>query len=150
DERATLSAEIRVIADLGVKNITSVPIAIRGERLVLSRVRFSGRDQRPDAFQTELLRIAETDDEGRFVAVVTFDLDDIDAAIAEVDARYLAGEAAPYADNLQVCMDALGELNRHERGPILNGLTFDNHRRASFASEDYGRAVTELWTLVPD
>ena len=56
-----------------------------------------GRDQRPEAFRTDVLRIVETDAEGRLAARVAFDPDDLDAAFAELDARYLAGEAAPSA-----------------------------------------------------
>ncbi len=143
-------AEARVIADLGVKTIASDPVAIRGERLVLSRVRFSGRDLRPDAFRTDVFRLAEIDNDGRVVFFVTSDIDDLDAAIAELDARYLAGEAAPYADRWRACMEVVGELNRHERGPILDGLTYVDHRRIPFAPGDYGHAIEDLWTLVPD
>ena len=148
--QARLMTEVHVIAELGVKTITSDPVAIRGDRLVLSRVRFSGRDVRPDAYRTDMFRLAEIDTDGRVASFMKFDIDDLDTAIAEIDAKYLAGEAAPYAKDWQTVLDALGELNRHELGPILMGLTFDNHRRASFASEDYGRAVEDLWTLVPD
>ena len=37
------------------------------------------------------------DEHGERVATVRFDADDLDAAYAELDARYLAGEAAPHA-----------------------------------------------------
>ena len=46
--------------------------------------------------------ITEVDADGWMVAKVEFDLDDIDAAIAELDARYLAGEAAAYAHTWSV------------------------------------------------
>ena len=45
----------------------------------------------------ELLNIVEIDADERIAAHVVFDPDDIDAAIAELDARYLAGEAAAHA-----------------------------------------------------
>ena len=48
--------------------MTSTVIATRGERLVLSRVRLSGRDQRPEAFHTEVLGIVEIDADERIVA----------------------------------------------------------------------------------
>ena len=90
------------IAELWTENVTSTVIATRGERLALSHVRFSGRDQRPEAFRTEVLvrrrdRRRRADRGGR-----RFDLDDIDAAIAELDARYLAGEAAAHAHTWSV------------------------------------------------
>ena len=95
--RATELAELRAIADVGIENMTSDVVAIRGERLALVRTLYTGRDQRPEAFHTELLRIVEIDADERIAAYVVFDLDDFDAAIAELDARYLAGEAAAHA-----------------------------------------------------
>ena len=41
-----------------------------------------------------MLNIVEIDADERIAALVVFDLDDIDAAFEELDARYLAGEAA--------------------------------------------------------
>ena len=88
NDRANAMAEVRSIAELGTRNITTDTLAIRGERLVLSRVRFSGRGRRPDAFHTELLRIVEIDADERIVAVIDLDPDDLDAAFEELDARY--------------------------------------------------------------
>ena len=42
-------------------------------------------------------QLAEIDSDERIAAFVSFDVDDIDAAFAELDARYLAGEAAEHA-----------------------------------------------------
>ena len=49
-----------------------------------------------------MLGVVEIDADERIAAVVVFDLDDIDAAIAELDARYLAGEAAAHAHTWSV------------------------------------------------
>ena len=76
-------ANMQAIADLGVTKSTSAVIATRGERLALSRDRFSGRDQRPEAFHTEALGIVEIDADERIVARVSFDPDDIDAAFED-------------------------------------------------------------------
>ncbi len=149
-DRETAVADIRTLAEVGATKMTSAVIAIRGERLALVQTRYSGRDQRPEAFHTDLLRIAEVDADGQTVAYIAFDLDDLDAAFEELDARYLAGEAAPYARIWQSAMDTLGEANRHEPGPIITGLTYVDHRRVSFGSGNFGRAVEELWALVPD
>jgi hypothetical protein len=43
------------------------------------------------------ITVLEVDEAGEPTTWVTFDLDDLAAAYAELDARYLAGEAAPYA-----------------------------------------------------
>ena len=95
-------AAMRAVADIGVTNIASTVIATRGERLALGRARFSGRDQGPEAFHTELLGIVEINADNQIAARIFFDLDDIDAAFEELDARYLAGEAAAYAHTWSV------------------------------------------------
>ena len=46
------------------------------------------------------LSVIEIDADDRIAAYVMFDLDDIDAAFAELDARYLAGEAAAHARHM--------------------------------------------------
>ena len=45
---------------------------------------------------------------------MSFDPDDIDAAFAELDARYLAGEAAPHAQTWSAISGAYAALNRRE------------------------------------
>ena len=76
--------------------MTSTVIATRGERLVLGRIRISTRISLRHS-TVELLSVIEIDTDDRIVARVAFDPDDIDAAFAELDARYLAGEAAAHA-----------------------------------------------------
>ena len=88
------------------QNVTSTVIATRGERLVLSRARYSGRDRATRAFHTEVLDVVEIDADDRIAALVVFDLDDIDAAFEELDARYLAGEAAAHAHTWSVIAQA--------------------------------------------
>ena len=81
-------ADMRGAIDLGLTNISLTVLATRGVRLELSRMWVSGED-RPDAFRIEFLSIVEIDADERIVARVGFDLDDIDAAFTELDARYL-------------------------------------------------------------
>ena len=49
-----------------------------------------------------MLGIVEIDADEQIAAHVVFDLDDFDAAFEELDARYLAGEAAAYAHTWSV------------------------------------------------
>ena len=56
-----------------------------------------GRRPGSEAFVTDLLGVIEIDADERIAAYVAFDLDDLEAAIAELDSRYLAGEAAAHA-----------------------------------------------------
>ena len=59
-------------------------------------------NKRPETFHIEMLDIVEINADNRIAARVVFDLDDIDAAFEELDARYLAGEAAMYSDTWSV------------------------------------------------
>ncbi len=121
-------ATMRFMAEGGLESISSTAIATRGERLVLARQLFSLHDG-PQSFQNEIVDVIEIDSSGKLSGHVMFDPDDIDAAFAELDARYLAGEAAPYARVWRSAIDTLAEANRHEPGPILAGLTYVDHRR---------------------
>ena len=105
DRRRVVGAGVRHGRDAEIANMRAIAESVDRERDVDRhgdprgapcplRGRFSGRDQGPEAFVTEVLGIVEINADERIVAVVMFDPDDIDAAFAELDARYLAGEAA--------------------------------------------------------
>ena len=131
--------------------MTSAVIATRGERLALIRVRFSGDDQRPEAFHTEVLDVVEIDADDRIAARVMFDLDDIDAAFEELDARYLAGEAAAHAHTWSVIAGAFAALNRHELPATTPDWVNIDHRRATaFAPGDMTAYIRATWDLAPD
>jgi hypothetical protein len=76
-------------------------LATRGDRLTLERCTFtsSARDGGPAEF--EMLNVSEVDADGRRVATVSFDPEDLDAAYAELDDRYVAGEAAAFAASVR-------------------------------------------------
>ena len=90
-------AEAQAVAEIGAYSAFLTVVAIRGERLALIRSRFSGRDQRPEAFHTEFLCVIEVDRDGLIAQHLMFDPDDFEAAFETLDARYLAGEAAAHA-----------------------------------------------------
>ena len=142
-------ANLRALADLGVAQFALAAIATRGERLSLSRARMSGRDQRPDAFHTEALSMLEVDTDNRMAALVVFDLDDIDAAFAELDARYLAGEAVAYAHTWSVVAEAYAAFNRHEL-PATDWATIDRRRATPFESSTMTEILRAIWDLTPD
>ena len=72
-------------------------LATRGERLALSRVRFSGESPEGGALLEEHLSLFELDAEGRYQHVTVFDAGALDAAYAALDERFAAGEGAPHA-----------------------------------------------------
>ena len=141
-------ATMRALADLGVAHIASTVVATRGERLALTRARMSGRDQRPDAFYTEALSILEIDADNRGAAKVVFDPDDIDAAIAELDARYLAGEGAAHARTWSVMMQACAALNTREIFATTADFVNIDHR--SLAAIESGDLKPYIRTALND
>ncbi|MGE5695998.1 MAG: BTAD domain-containing putative transcriptional regulator, partial [Candidatus Sericytochromatia bacterium] len=120
-------ADMRSTTNLGITNVMPTILATRGDRLVLVHARYVVLDQARDQYLTEVLNILETDADGRIAAGVVFDRGDIDAAFEELDTRYLAGEAAPYARVWQSAMEIAGEMNRHEPGPMMTGLAYIDH-----------------------
>ncbi|BBZ14762.1 BTAD domain-containing putative transcriptional regulator [Mycobacterium branderi] len=140
---------IRALVDLGA-NVTSTVIATRGERLVLTKSRFTGADQRPEAFHNVMLSVLEIDADERVVARIIFDVDDMDAAIAELDARYLAGEAAAHAHTWSVISRSYAEMSRHE----LPRTTYDyaniDHRRFPMEAGAFNASLRAQWELLPD
>ncbi len=142
-------AGVRATSGIGFENLTSTVIAIRGERLALDRVSFSGRDSAPEPFYSELLRVLEIDVQERIAAAFYFDLDNIDAAFAELDARYLAGEAAAYAHTWSVVGEAYSAFNRHEL-PAADWVTVDRRRATPFESSTMTEILRAIWDLTPD
>jgi hypothetical protein len=132
----------------GTENVASTVVATRGQRLALSHYRFSGSDQRPDAFRVEMLVVVEIDAEERMAAVVVFDADEIEAAIAELDARYLAGEAADHARTWSVVSSGFASISRYELPPTTpDCVSIDHRRMAAFGPgelNEYFRAAFDL------
>ncbi len=143
-------ANMRAIADLGA-NVTSIVMATRGERLVLARVRSlaatSGlRRSTPRCSASS----RSTPTTGSWRAS-SFDLDDIDAAFEELDARYLAGEAAAHAHTWSVIAEAYAALNRHELPATTPDWVNIDHRRAiAFAPGDLTAYIRATWDVAPD
>ena len=149
--RETDIAHMRAIADVGAKTIASSFIATRGERLVLRRVRFSGGEQRDEEFQAEILGIVEVDADERIVARVSFDVDDVDAAFEELDARYLASEAAAHSQIWSVVARAYAAINRGELPELTPDSVNIDHRRAiAFAPGEMTAYIHAPWDDAPD
>ncbi|WP_137146718.1 BTAD domain-containing putative transcriptional regulator [Mycolicibacterium sp. CR10] len=141
----------RITADLGVRNATSTVVATRGERLALMRARFWGRDDQPDAFSTEVLHMVEIDAEQQITAVAAFDLDDLETAVAELDARYLAGEAAAHAETWSVIVGAFAAFNRRELPATTpDWINIDHRPLVSFPEGALYASIDEIWNLTPD
>jgi hypothetical protein len=146
--RDVVIANMQALAE-AVVNSTSAVVAIRGERLALIRMRYPDSDARYGEFVPEQLIIAEIDADDRIAAQIVIDPDDIDAAIAELDARYLAGEAAPYAHTWSVIARFNDAFNRHEI-PATDWVTIDHRRLITADTSDQSALIRELWDITPD
>jgi hypothetical protein len=136
-DREVIIADWQAVADVGTKNVTATVIAARGDRLALCHLRFSGPDLRPDAFRADVLGIVEINAENRIAVSLMFDLDDIDGALAELDARYIAGEAAAHSHTWSVIADAYAALNRHEfPATAPNWVNIEHRGAAAFGPGD--------------
>ena len=114
-------ADMRGVIDVGITNISSTLIATRGDRLDLCRTCISGQD-RPEAFQIEFFTSSRSTPTSGSWHGSLFDLDDVDAAFEELDARYLAGEAAAHAHTWSVMAQNYAALNRSRATPGDAGL----------------------------
>jgi hypothetical protein len=87
-------ASLRMSFDVESGRWSSELLATRGARLALFRRKFEGEVGAVGPFESERLSLVETDGDSRRVLQILFDPDDLDAAWAELDARYAAGELA--------------------------------------------------------
>ena len=80
----SVAALFRGFADVGFETLDQEPIANVGDRLALLR-----RVYRSAAgFELAMLAVAEANVQGLAAGLVLFDLDELDAALAELDARF--------------------------------------------------------------
>lgn len=147
--RAAEIQGLQAAASVGTKQVTSTFLATRGERLVLARSRLAPNDQRPAAFYAEMIGVVEVNADHLVTGVVSFDVDDIDAAFAELDARYLAGEAGPYAHTWSVISRECAAFNRHEL-PATEFVTVDHRRLLKMATGNLIGDIEVTWDLMPD
>ena len=110
---------------------------------------FPARD--PEAIQNDALQIIEIDAQELVAGVVILDLDEFDAAIAELDARYLAGEGAAYAQTWSALTRAFAAVNRQELPELTPDCVNVDHRRgATFAADEMTAYIHDLWDDLPD
>ena len=133
----------------GSTNITSTVIATRGERLALSRTVLGPRPAAPRR-STPSARHRRDRRRRADRGARRFDPDDIDAAFEELDARYLAGEAAAHAHTWSVIARAYAAFNRREiPATTPDWVNIDHRRRDSFAPGDLIAYVRATWDLAP-
>ena len=129
DGRDVVINNLRALAD-AVANVTLNVLAIRGERLALFRINAPNGGLQQGDFGVEMLGIVELDTDEQIAAHVLFDPDDIDAAFEELDARYLAGEAAAHAQTWTIIFRSLRHVQPARTSATTKDWTNTDHRRA--------------------
>src|SRR5262249_42810753 len=137
---------------------TGEVLATRGNRLMLGRYVWQGSDGHVGPSEIEYLSIIEVDDRGDHVAVVMFDPDDLDAAYAELDERYAAGEAAPYAAAWQTYLRLWRALAAQDWEQLVAtfapDFVIEDHRPVglftSFSRDEWVASARALFDLRPD
>ena len=108
--RPAIRDNLKALRDVGLDRFRSEALAIRGDRIVLQRVAFSTADGR----EMKTLSVNEWAN-GEVVYRAVFDEDALDEAVAELDARYLAGEGVPR------CVTPRIDQRRYPRAAGLRG-----------------------------
>jgi hypothetical protein len=148
--RDAVIQRMRATSDPDNTYVKSTTVATRGERLVLTSASYSRNNQGPETFRTELLSVVETDADGKLAAQIVFDPDDIDAAFTELEARYLAGEAAGSEVWSEVAQ-SYAAMNRHKIPLTMSNWTTVDHRvRETFDGGDLAAYTRSAWELIPD
>jgi ketosteroid isomerase-like protein len=94
--REQFLASYRQIVEMTSSPPTREVVATRGDRLALVRIRWLGADGDVGPSEIDWLLVVEVDGRGDQIAGVAFDEDDVDAAYAELDARFDAGEGTAH------------------------------------------------------
>jgi len=151
-------AGLRPMFTMHVAQLTAQVISTRGDRLALARGRFAGAHDAVGPSEADFLFVIEVDGRGLRSAVVLFDADDLVAATAELDARYSAGEAAPFAGIRAVMLEfrrAFAARDWAALAAILSPeLEMHDHRplgwEPSHGPQPYIAALRSLVDLAPD
>jgi ketosteroid isomerase-like protein len=138
--------ELRVLSEIGVTQIRSTTLALRGDRLALVGLQLSGDDAA--SYHVETIALYEVNESGLFVRVVLFEPSQIGDALVELADRFVAGEGAPRAEVLGLharvehCMNtrAFDELARL----LTPDFTVVDHRRVSLGTMT-GDAWVDSW-----
>ena len=146
---ADWTTQARGFPDTGLVRIRRVTIAIRGDRLALFRMRFGTADHSQGAAEDQLLHLLGLDDDGLIALHILFDVEDMDAALAELDARVEQTEpsrglenAASRASQRYIAKFAARDWNAM-RAALAPDYSGDDRRRVVVAGIRRGRGFRD-------
>ena len=124
--------DMRHYLKTGLVRYRGTALVVRGERLALMRLEIGTADRSSGAPQDEELQVVGIDEEGRVALQVKFDVEDIDAAFAELDAAYARSEEphprAPLENAASRADDRVNALFAERRWDEINALLGDDVR----------------------
>src|SRR5207245_2217230 len=100
-------------------------VATRGEHLALERACFRGQTSVAGPFEVATLDLVETGADGLATRWLSFGADDLDAALEELDRRYLDSLPAAEADVAAVLQSCSEHMRRREWAAMRALLTDD-------------------------
>jgi hypothetical protein len=143
-------ANWRATAEVWMSDVRAVVVATRGERLALFRFTFASQDSLPAAFQAAAVSVVQVNDENRCAAAVIFDPDDLETALAELETRYLAGEAAAYRRTWSTLMRNFAAFNERKLPSTTpDWVNLDNRRGRAFSPGDLIPYIHATWQVMP-
>ena len=132
-------------------------VAIRGSHLALTRDRYrdTGDPERPTT--VEVLTLTEVADDDLVVSLTLFDPDDIDGAMGELTARWIASGEVAHPQVIEAVRRLIETVNRHDWDAFTTlsaGATYVNHRQLSSQGvqtiADHMSSIRTMASLVPD
>ncbi len=145
---------LRFNFERATSRLTYEVLATRGDRLLLGRARLDIADGAVGPNVIEFLALNETDARGDLLTLIRWNPDDLDAAYAELDARFEAGEAARYPHVIggyRALRDSSRDRNWDAMAACLApGFTFRDHRMLGLgaAVDDASKFVLSQQALV--
>jgi class 3 adenylate cyclase/ketosteroid isomerase-like protein len=123
-------------------------LATRGDRLALGRDAIVMVDGLGGEAVIEAVGVVEVDDESRILNHVAFEVEDVDAAFAELDRRWLEGEGSPYAAMIATTHQALTTTNAGDvegfAAILADDLVVQDHRTLGWGEVDKETFVETL------
>jgi hypothetical protein len=131
------------------------PVAVRGSRLALTRDTYRDTEDPERPIVVEHLTVIDVDngDDGSW-SVVAFDPDDINGAMAELTARWIASGEVAHPEVIRAQCRLSEATNRHDWDALHAGATFVDHRQLAAGGADtmadHMSSIRTMASLIPD
>ena len=132
----------------GAARFTSDVLATAGDRLALDHVHWVIDETRGHEVEMDLLTLHEVGHDARTIAFVNFDMDDRVEAFAEMERRFVTGEAAQYAAGQSPISAFDAAFAARDWGALRDALAVDfvatDNRPAWMGSSDRAEYVESM------